>query len=819
MPCVAAGQRSLVLLLLAFLSTVVFPHPASAQGTLADYRRADSFDVRTEELVVGMAEEPHWIGESSRFWYRKSVEGGHRFVRVDPVIPEREPAFDHERLAAALNVAREDTLTGVTLPFSRFTYTDHENAVEFALADSTWHCTLTDYRCENRGPPEAEEEGTREEPGGKRPEGVPWQVGPGQLWRQNTGEAIPSPDGKWEAFIQNHNLAVRRAKEGRERPDEDRERPDEGREGPDGGREGSAGLPPGAGQVRSQERNRERPADTILLSHDGSEGNPYTHRSIRWSPDSRKLVVYRVMPGYEREVHYVESSPEDQLQPEHSTLLYTKPGDVLDREQPVIFHVETGRQMEVDDALFPNAYSLSLPKWREDGRHLTFEYNQRGHGVYRVMEVDGETGEARAVISEEPETFFDYSSKHFRKDLADGAEIIWMSERDGWNHLYLYDGATGRVKNRITRGEWVVRGVDTVDVENRQIWFRASGMNPEQDPYFVHSYRIDFDGTGLVAYTEADGTHEVSFSPNRAFYVDRWSRVNRPPVTELRRTDDRSLVMALERADASALLATGWQYPEVFTARGRDGATDIWGIIIRPTTFDPGKSYPVIEYIYAGPHSAHVPKSFSRQRRMQAMAELGFIVVQIDGMGTSNRSKAFHDVAWKNLADAGFPDRILWHQAAAETYDHYDIRQVGIYGNSAGGQNALAALLFHPEFYKVSVSTSGCHDNRMDKIWWNELWMSWPLGPHYEASSNVENAHRLQGKLFLLVPEMDTNVDPSSTIQVADALIQAGKDFDFMVVPGANHGSGGDFGVRKRYDFFVRHILGVEPPDWNRLEG
>ncbi|MFO8174800.1 MAG: prolyl oligopeptidase family serine peptidase, partial [Longimicrobiales bacterium] len=265
--------------------------------------------------------------------------------------------------------------------------------------------------------------------------------------------------------------------------------------------------------------------------------------------------------------------------------------------------------------------------------------------------------------------------------------------------------------------------------------------------------------------------------------------------------------------------ATGWQYPEVFTARGRDGATDIWGIIIRPTTFDPGKSYPVIEYIYAGPHSSHVPKSFSRQRRMQAMAELGFIVVQIDGMGTSNRSKAFHDVAWKNLADAGFLDRILWHRAAAEAYDHYDIRQVGIYGNSAGGQNALAALLFHPEFYKVGVSTSGCHDNRMDKIWWNELWMSWPLGPHYEASSNVVNAHRLQGKLFLLVPEMDTNVDPSSTMQVVDALIQAGKDFDFMAVPGANHGSGGDFGVRKRYDFFVRHILGMEPPDWNRLEG
>ncbi len=436
-----------------------------------------------------------------------------------------------------------------------------------------------------------------------------------------------------------------------------------------------------------------------------------------------------------------------------------------------------------------------------------------------MVEIDASSGATRAVISEEPETFFDYSYKNFREDIQDGEEIIWMSERDGWNHLYLYDGATGRVKNQITRGDWVVRGVDHVDEDNRQIYFRASGMISEQDPYFVHTYRTNFDGTGLVAYTEANGTHQVSFSPDREFYVDRWSRVDLPPVAELRRTSDRSVVMALEEADAEALLATGWQYPEVFTAKGRDGITDIWGIVVRPTNFDSGKRYPIIEYIYAGPHSSHVPKSFSTQRGMQAMADLGFIVAQMDGMGTSNRSKAFHDLAWKNLGDAGFPDRILWHRAVAARYDHYDISEVGIYGNSAGGQNSLGALLFHPDFYKVAVSTSGCHDNRMDKIWWNELWMSWPLGPHYDASSNVVNAHKLQGKLFLLVPEMDTNVDPSSTMQVVNALIEADKDFDFMVVPGANHGSGGSFGVRKRYDFFVRHLLGVEPPDWNLVGG
>jgi dipeptidyl aminopeptidase/acylaminoacyl peptidase len=256
----------------------------------------------------------------------------------------------------------------------------------------------------------------------------------------------------------------------------------------------------------------------------------------------------------------------------------------------------------------------------------------------------------------------------------------------------------------------------------------------------------------------------------------------------------------------------------VFTAKGRDGETDIWGIIVRPTNFDSTKSYPVIESIYAGPHSSFVPKRFSTQSRHHSVAELGFIVVQIDGMGTSNRSKAFHDVAWKNIKDAGFPDRILWHRAVADRHTYYDTTRVGIYGGSAGGQNAMGALLFHPDFYHVAVSASGCHDNRMDKIWWNELWMSWPIGSHYSAASNVDNAHFLEGELLLILPEMDTNVDPSSTLQVVDALIEAGKDFDFVMVPGANHGFGGDYGVRKRNDFFVEHLLDIDPPEWNRIE-
>jgi dipeptidyl aminopeptidase/acylaminoacyl peptidase len=261
----------------------------------------------------------------------------------------------------------------------------------------------------------------------------------------------------------------------------------------------------------------------------------------------------------------------------------------------------------------------------------------------------------------------------------------------------------------------------------------------------------------------------------------------------------------------------GWKRAEVFTAKARDGKTDIWGEIIRPTNFDPRKKYPVIEYIYAGPHDHFVPKGFSMQAGLQALAELGFIVVQMDGMGTAQRSKAFHDVAWKNVGDAGFPDRILWHKAVAAKYPYYDITRVGIYGTSAGGQNSTGALLFHPDFYKVAVSAAGCHDNRMDKISWNEQWMGYPIGPEYGASSNVDNAAKLQGKLLLVLGEMDTNVDPQSTMQVISALVKAQKQYDFLFLPGQGHTSGGAYGNRMRNDYFVRHLLGVVPPDWNRI--
>jgi dipeptidyl aminopeptidase/acylaminoacyl peptidase len=724
---------------------------ASAQGTLADYQRAIELKKTYESAALNITEPAHWL-DAGRFWYSKLNTGGHQFIVMDVGTRTKRPLFDHEKLAAALSKAAGQSYTAGTLPFSTIDFVDKEQGIEFTAADQRWKCSLADYACtkldDRRGAGMTPNSSAR-----PRPEERP----------------AASPDGKWEALIQNFNVYIR----------------------PKGNQNGT------------------------MLSTDGSEGNYYDASSLAWSPDSKRLAVYRIRPGYHRKVNYVESSPADQLQPKFMSIDYAKPGDALDVQQPMLFLIGDRRQIAIENTLFPNPYQLSRPVWRKNSRAFTFEYNQRGHQVYRVVEADGNTGKTRAVIDEQAKTFFCYSGKKFRFDVNDGKEIVWMSERDGWNHLYLYDGVTGKVKNQITKGEWVVRGVSKVDDERRQIWFEASGMVPGRDPYLVDYYRINFDGTGLKKITQGDGNHSVVFSPDHKYYVDTWSRVDAAPVSELHRAEDQQLIAEVERGAIEQLKNAGWRPPEVFTAKGRDGTTDIWGVIYRPHNFDPSKKYPVIENIYAGPQGSFVPKSFSAYNQMQSMAELGFVVVQIDGMGTSNRSKAFHDVCWKNLADAGFPDRILWHKAVAAKYPWYDISRVGIYGTSAGGQSALGAVLFHPEFYQVAAASCGCHDNRMDKIWWNEQWMGWPIGPEYAACSNTENASRLKGKLMLLVGEMDTNVDPSSTMQVVNALIKANKTFDLLVIPGANHGNGGAYGDRKRFDFFVHHLLGVEPPDWN----
>ena len=727
---------------------VLLPSVATSQGTKADYERANQLRKRSSGKVYKQKVDPHWFDNNRRFWYRNDLANDAReFIVVNTKLEARQQAFDHERLAAALAVASSREVRGSHLPIKSLEFEKDANAIRFHAFNTAWTCALDDYELVR----------SRD----ARPADKP----PVQSSEDERTHNPESPDANWVAFVRDHNVFVR----------------DKGEE------------------------------TEYRLSGNGDADTEYESR-FYWSPDSNRLVALQTTPGDNRHIHFVEAAPDDQLQPKLHSMKYLKPGDDIPLTKPRLFDVREKRQIPVSDELFQNPWRVSKVHWSSDSRRFTFLYNQRGHQVLRVVAVDGTTGESGVLIDERSKTFVDYAYKTYHQQLDATDEIIWMSERDGWNHLYLFDSQTGHLKNQITKGQWVVREVEHVATRQRRIWFRASGVLPEQDPYYVHYCRVNFDGSGFKLLTRGNGTHSIRWSPDRKFFVDTYSRVDMPPVTELRRTGNGKLVCELERADWSELVASGWPMPERFVAKGRDGETDIYGVIWRPTNFDPAKKYPVIENIYAGPHGAFVPKRFSSHYKSQELAELGFVVVKMDGMGTNWRSKSFHDVCWKNLGDSGFPDRIAWIQAAAQKYPYMDLDRVGIYGGSAGGQSSTRAMLAHGDFYKVAVSDCGCHDNRMDKIWWNEFWMGWPIGPHYDEQSNVTNAHKLRGKLFLIVGAIDRNVDPASTMQVVDALIKADKDFDLLVVPSGGHGiAESPYGTRRRRDFFVRHLLGVEP--------
>lgn len=682
-------------------------------------------------------------------WFRRDSADGQRFVLVNAATGAVGPAFDHARLAAALEEATGEAFDPDNLPFSAIDLAEDLSYVGFPLDRDYWRCDLVSYQCVRATPPE------RNEP----PEGSP---------RRERREPGVSPDGRWRAEVREHDAWL---------------------------------VPTGGGAP-------------VQLSDEGDAGHSFGN--LQWSPSGRYLVAWRTEPGDHLEMPMIESRPEGSLRPQAHLQVYELPGDKLDVHELWIF--DTASQAGGRVAVEPIDWWGPPDLHWVPGRNA-FRYRQihRGFRRVRVIEVDCESRSSRVLIEEQGDSFIP-PMKEFLHHLDATNEILWASERDGWNHIYLIDGATGAVKRQVTQGEWVVRGVERVDEEARTILFRGSGRHPGEDPYLVRYYRISLDGGEPLELTPGDGQHELAFSPTGEYFVDTWSRVDLAPVTELRRTEDGLLITELARTDTSLLEEAGWPWPEPFVAKGRDGVTDIWGVIFRPSNLDPTRKYPVVEAIYAGPQDSFVPKTFSAGYEHQNLAELGFIVVQIDGMGTSNRSKAFHDVANRNLGDSGFPDRIAWMRAAAERYPYIDISRVAIYGSSAGGYNAARALLAFGDFYDVGVALSANHDHRTDKVWWNELWMGYPVGPHYEEQSNVTLAGNLTGKLFLIHGEMDTNVYCSaSTMQLADALIRANKNFDMLIVPGAGHGFGGTYVTRRMWDYFVRHLQGVEPPRDYRL--
>jgi dipeptidyl aminopeptidase/acylaminoacyl peptidase len=827
------------LLVAVFTALALLAPRVAAQGRAADYERARSYDERFAVDVPGERADVRWLA-SDRLVVRSNTDTGWTFDVVDARAATREPAFDHAALAAALKRATgrefdarrlalrvltvDEQHVDIVLDGDAAAFRAQRDGSELAPVDpallpgSTLERTTRRRSLDRGGETRVafvnESSATVE---------VFWcardrsevryaELAPGARHDQHTFAGhvwlVRRADGReagpFEAS-EAPGLVLVRDGDFAERESRRRERSDEREPGtsPDGR------LRLVVDGDRLTLRDVASGADTPLDFPSAVAGE--RTEGIHWSTDGTRVAVKRVLPGERHTVHIVQSSPRDQVQPRLVSFDYTKPGDRIDEPRFVLFDVAAAREIALDRSTLATPWSLDVLAPSPDGRELWLLFNARGHRVQRVVAMDFESGALRTLVEEAPATFVDYSQKTWVVVDAERNRLLWTSERSGWNHLYAIDAASGAA-TALTSGEWVVRSVDEVDLAAGVAWIRALGCHADQDPYHVHFGRVDLVNGGVTWLTSSDGTHALEYGPEREFAVATWSRVDQPPVHELRRVADGVLLCELSRADPRALIARGWRAPERFAAPGRDGTTQIWGVIHTPTDFDSTRSYPVIESIYAGPHDHHVPKSFARSHHVHELTELGFVVVQIDGMGTNWRSKAFHDVCWQNLGDSGFPDRIAWLRAAAVTRPWMDLERVGIYGGSAGGQSALRAVLAHGDFYDAAAADCGCHDNRMDKIWWNEAWMGWPIGPHYAEQSNVTNAHRLTGALLLTVGELDTNVDPASTMQVVDALVRADKDFELIVFPGAGHGAGeSDYGRRRRQDFFVRHLLGVEP--------
>ncbi|WP_274649256.1 S9 family peptidase [Paenibacillus humicola] len=750
--------------------------PQVERGT---YARAERFlPENAKKLAFRLDISPNWISGGERFWYRVQTSQGKRFMLVDTVKAVRRPVFDHTRLAAALSEASGRIYDGNQLPFDEIEMAADGGTVIVATPDSKWKCNLSAYECSL-----IEEDG-----------------------KAGAEEAV-SADGRWAAFVRDSNLFVRSLAGG-----------EEIQLTKDGEADRQYGLPLPSPLAAAGLAQPSGPA-------------------VVWSPDSTRLLTYRIDARESGRLHLIQASPSDgSLRPKVYSYVYPLPGDENPPvAEPLICRIPGGEAAIVDIEPLPILYygAPRHPVWWESdgGEQLYLLYRRRGFRTIALYRIDPETGSCRSVLEETAETGWDprvsyWPDTHNVRVLSGGEEIVWYSHRDGWGHLYLYEGSEGRLKNRITSGPWVVYDVLCVDHSQRLVYFTAAGRESGRDPYFRHLYRVKLDGTGLQLLTPEDADHEISFSPSGSCFVDTYSRVDLPPVTVLRQADG-SPVMTLEEAEIEPLLAAGWKYPERFCAKARDGVTDIYGVVFRPTNFDPSKRYPVIEGNYSGPQAVRAPRAFAGGRdgtaqfwHDQALAELGFIVVAVDGLGMSYRSKAFLDFSYRNLGDAGLPDHIAALRQLADRYPYFDLERTGIYGYSAGGYAAARAILAHPDFYKVSVAWAGNHDHMLDKAGWIERYMGLPVGDHYRESANAALAANLKGKLFLMHGEMDENVPAASTIRLASALIKANKDFDLLILPDAAHGSGNHpYVTRRRWDYFVRHLQLAEPPDDYRIQG
>jgi len=754
-----------------FLAALLLSAPLSAQQpytpdrlTVDDYARAErNLAATMAPLMVGGTVRPEWLPDG-RFWYRAQSTAGAEFVIVDPARRTRTRAFDHPRVAAALRSAGAQNIDAANLPAQAIM--SDPNAVSFQVGQGRFACDLRTYRCV----PETAAAEPRVDP--------------------NT---IVSPDGTLGVFVRDHNLFLREMSSGRET------------QLTTDGIDEFAYATNNAGWTKS-----DRPV-------------------ILWSPDSKRFATFQHDQRGTSEMVLASTNPGA---PRAEIWKYPLPGD------SVIFRISR-ISVDVSNPAAPRVVRFQMPadphrstrcdhivcggvftdnQWLPDGR-LAFVSSTRDHKT-ATLRIADTNGAVRTVLSETSPTFYESGARGPNwRVVPSSNEVLWFSQRDNWGHLYLYDLNTGQLKHQVTKGEWNVVEIVDVDERRRTITFVGNEREPG-DPYFTYLYRIDFDGSNLRLLTPDSANHTAALSPDGRWIIDSYSTPAIPPVTVLRDANDGRALLELERADITRLRAAGWQAPIPFTVKARDGQTDLHGLMYRPSNFEPNRKYPIINHIYPGPQSGSVgSRSFSPARGdAQAIADLGFIVVQLDAMGTPMRSKSFHDAYYGNMGDNGLPDQITGMQQLAERHSWIDIERVGIYGHSGGGFASTDAILRYPDFFDVAVSQAGNHDNRNYEDDWGEKWQGLlernPDGTtSYDNQANQLLAENLKGKLLIAHGTLDNNVPPYNTYLVVDALIRANKDFDLIMFPNRRHGFGNEpYMMRRRWDYFVKHLLGAEPP-------
>jgi dienelactone hydrolase len=724
------------------------------------------------KLVRGDKVKPQWLDGGGRFWYRQDGPEGHRFFLVDPAAKTRQPAFDHDRLARALAEASGTSVSAAALPFRAIELED--GSIELDAVGAHWRCSLESYACVKVAD--------------HRP------INP---------LAVRSPDEKWAVTRRGSDLWLESLETGKETALTTDGEPDRG-----------YGIPPDGLNFVSLMRRL---------------GLPHLPPAVSWSPDSRRLITHRTDQRGVPLSYLVESTPPGGGRPALHTRHYPTPGDeVLPKAELLLFEIPSGKVVaaKTEPLVIPLFSPIMWKRlfWAKDGSAIYYYDQPRDLKTLWLKRIDPISGEVSTVVEERGEPRVEPSQRMGETIVwlvGNGREVLWYSQRDGWGHLYRYDGRSGRLRNQVTAGEWAVQQILHVDEDRGIVYFIASGLVPAS-PYRRQVCRVGLDGSGFGRLGDDELDHVVSVPENGAYFVDSASTPDTPPVTTARGWDGQVLV-ELERADISRLVGTGWTPPEQFSVKAADGTTDIHGILYRPPGFDPTKRYPVVDHPYPGPQVNRVWPSFDpgyMGSEAESVAALGFVVVAVDGRGTPGRSKAFHDLSYGHLDKAGFlEDHVAALEQLAQSRPWMDLDRVGIFGASGGGFATVRALCAFPEFYRVGVAECGNHDQRFYQLSWGETYDGPLEASRYAGSANPEIADRLQGKLLLIHGEMDDNVHPHLTLRLVDRLIAANKDFDLLIVPGAEHLSIGVdwYTRRRRWDFLVRHLLDLEPPAGYRL--